>query len=207
MKDRFQIRYEKDVAALESLLKREGAAILEWKTRSPFPGCFWRWSYAYVSEGLVAPVVTTEQDIVICNTTVAAIISVLGEPAGCKFDTFSVYDVDEDLWKDIPDGFIPDFWKFFHWERGDRPVIHHTFSWNCDGCGLTTNEPKGMSGCTGNGGVGIEPSGWYCDECHGSIQCSSCGVLNDPQQPWWDHDPILVKLYADGHCPCCKEEQ
>ena len=198
MKDRFQVQCDKDLAVLQSLVKRKEPAILEWKTRRPFNGCWWQWSYAFVNGGFLSPIVITEQDMEFADSVIDDIICLLKQTT--KFDTLSVYDVDDDLWKDIPDGFIPAFWEFL--DELDIP-----FTWNCDGCGLTTNKPEGMSSYTGNGGIGIEVTGWYCDECHASIQCSSCGVLNDPQQPWWGYDDELIRLYNKGYCPQCKEER
>lgn len=189
-----------DIELLESLQRKIKPRVLEWKTRAPFDGCFWQYSYALVSNrGMLEPIVITGQDKALFPTLDYAIARLGGHDAW-RFDSFRIYDVNKHLWKEVPDNNIPTFWHFFN-DRGEQ------FVWNCDRCGLTTNRPDEMSGYKGNGGIGITSLGWYCEECLSSLSCAHCGEINDPNNAWWDYDDELTDLYNRGMCPACQHER
>lgn len=89
-----------------------------------------------------------------------------------------VTQADRDNWNGDPYNLYPTFWRFFESQGLD-------FEWTCDckhhyGDNPTTEEPVYMSGYKGNGGIGIEVYGWFCDECpHPDDLCWRCEEVMD----------------------------
>jgi len=88
-----------------------------------------------------------------------------------------------DAWQCEPTNLLPKLWEFFSYHNYD-------FQWRCDSDhhdgddSLTCAQPLYISGYTGNGGVGIEVSGWICEDCP------------DPESLCWNCDHEM----EDGKC-------
>ena len=140
--------------------------VLEFKHHSPFDGCFWRWEFLCIDDdGDVLPIIWTENGDHLSDEELVKAYTGQEEIAGkwgfTKFDCFTMYEWGDELFREVPDNYIPDFAYFA--EENDLE-----FHWWCEECGaemVTAAELWASIGWRSNGAVGLESNGWLCSAC------------------------------------------
>jgi hypothetical protein len=139
--------------------------VIEFKHRGPFEGCLWRWEYLLKDKAYVYPVVFTETRLASPADVARYLLDgTVPEPIPeyylRKHHSPKVWEWGEDLFREIPHNYVPQFYDV-------AESLNLPFTWWCYQCGeaITEYPPRGMAGYRGNGGVGIEVSGWLCPKC------------------------------------------
>ena len=154
--------------------------VLEFKHHSPFDGCYWRYEYILLEyfpsdpKPTLYPLVFTENYLSEVDVVDLLVYEDYESPEESfyneymekmqlrKYDTPTVYDWGPELFKEIPYNYFPEFARVNEEFKVDPP-----FTWQCDECGGESSEaPMFKSGYRGNGGIGIEVTGWLCASCH-----------------------------------------
>lgn len=158
--------------------------VLELKHHIPYDGCYWEYNYWLIDVTPPdLPDTDSDDPFDIPNTVIAVEPiytsnkeNLLSEAAATRYyydwfenyhgdeyvrnlDTPVVYEIDEDLYDQI--SLI--FWGLF------SKALPGDFSWVCDGCGMRQFKDPFFGewhiDYRGNGGIGIEITNIYCDEC------------------------------------------
>lgn len=144
--------------------------VLEFKRVAPFDGCFHRWEYiAMTWEGKETrptchPIVFTDNMLKIHEVVGHLVFHDFGlGPPSYTYDHYrdpTVYDWGQELFNEVPYGYFPEFYAA-------AEELGLEFPWQCAECEriITDEPPCEMAGYKGNGGIGIEPTGWICSEC------------------------------------------
>ena len=187
--------------------------IMEVKHHAPYDGCFWEYNYFLIEHDEHSPEVlykytpiynsgATKHRLMLLSSAVELYgAALIGDdnakaPKQWFYSDPRIHELDDSLWDKLPTNLIPTFHTFFngglYGETEHNEETGFTFKWNCETCGMTANYPLYMSGYTGNGGIGINVSGWICENCPDlddtTVWCPTCGEQ-------WDSESIKTIEY------------